>query len=342
MTEVDAAAARYARVQAVMARHGVGALCVATPHLATFAAGARRVQVAGSGGTTPWVVVLAGAPAAFVFTTDPDGTPAWMPRAHVEPLRWDRVRQLARIADLVAGTSGTVACDVVAPALRDVLQGRELVDAAPVIAEATAPRTAGEIAAIGRALAAARAALGAATGVLAPGATSSTVLAALSRAMSPAGARFPLFEAIVRRDGVRLGSQDSFRDGDVIGVDVGLVLDGHAGVVADTVGCGRADVTAARRSWFRALCAIAKRCRAGTSLAALRDAAVDARATSDDGLLAHGLGVGIEDPLVDGDGGDQTLRAGTVLVLAPRLGVFRASRALVVTDGAPRWLEPAP
>jgi hypothetical protein len=36
------------------------------------------------------------------------------------------------------------------------------------------------------------------------------------------------------------------------------------------------------------------------------------------------------------------LRAGTVLVLAPVVGAFRATRALLVTDGTPRWLEDEP
>ena len=38
----------------------------------------------------------------------------------------------------------------------------------------------------------------------------------------------------------------------------------------------------------------------------------------------------------------EPLRPGTVLVLAPVVGGFRATRALVVTDGSPRWLEEAP
>jgi hypothetical protein len=61
------------------------------------------------------------------------------------------------------------------------------------------------------------------------------------------------------------------------------------------------------------------------------------------GLLAHGLGVGIEPPLVDlHEAREGVLRAGTVLVLAPVVGDVRASRALVVRDGAPHWLEAAP
>src|SRR5262245_57657157 len=95
--EADAARARHGRVLAAMERHGVGALLIGTPHLGAFAAGARRVRVAGSGGTVPWVAIVAGAPAPTVFTPDPDGAPGWTPRESVEPLRWDRAAQLARL-----------------------------------------------------------------------------------------------------------------------------------------------------------------------------------------------------------------------------------------------------
>src|SRR5437899_2364343 len=52
---------RYGRVQAAMARQNVGTLLLATPHLALFASGARRVQVAGSGGAVPTAAHLVAA-----------------------------------------------------------------------------------------------------------------------------------------------------------------------------------------------------------------------------------------------------------------------------------------
>jgi len=317
--------ARYTRVQAAMARHGVGALLLATPHLATFASGARRVQVAGSGGTVPWVVVLAGAPSAVVFTTDPDGVPGWMPRAAIEPLRWDRSRQLACIAALVADVDGRVACDVFAPALSAALSGRTFVDAAPLLAEAVAPRSAVEVDAVAGALAVARRAVDASAHAVASGVA---IAESVARAAEHA-AGFPLAETMVRRVG------------DLLQLEVALYAAGHAGVAGDTAGCG-VDVSDRRRAWAEALCAVAKRARDGASTGALRAAARDAGVGAT-GLLAHGLGVGIEPPLVDlAADDDAPLRAGTVLVLAPEIGGFRATRALLVTERAPRWIEPAP
>jgi len=334
----DPAAARYARVQAAMARHGLDALCLATPHLAAFASGARRVRVAGSGGMIPWVVILAGAPSAVVFTTDPDGAPAWMPREAVEPLRWDRDRQLARIAELIPDGS-TVGGDLLWP-WWEPLAGRRFVDATPVLAEATGPRTPQEIDAIGNALAAARTGLRSAAAAVMPGATAAEITARFAAAMSDPGAGFPLHEGLVRRNGAMLdGALDA---GDTVGLEFGLWLDGHAGIAADTLRCGGEELTAMRRVWFGTLCSIAGRCRAGVSVGELRDAARAAGA-GQEGLLAHGLGVGIEPPLVDLARDDDTrLRADTVLVLAPAVGSFRASRACVVTERGHRWLEPAP
>jgi Xaa-Pro aminopeptidase len=339
----DPAAERWARVQAAMARHGVGALCLATPHLAAFASGARRVQVAGSGGTMPWVVVAAGAPSAVVFTTDPDGVPPWMPRDAVEPLSWDRDRQVARIVALVGATRGAVACDVLAPPLRAALAGRTLVDAAALLAEAAAPRAASELAAIGRALAAARAGLRAAVAAIVPGATRADVHARFAEAMSGSGAGFPLGEPILRRAGSLVEADASLGAGDLVTLEVGVWVEGHAGVAGDTVACGGGDLAAPRRAWRGALCAAAKRCRAGTPVRELRAAAAREGARPE-GLLAHGLGVGIEPPLVGAEEDDdgESIRAGAVLVLGPTVGAFRATRALVVTERSYRWLEPSP
>jgi Xaa-Pro dipeptidase len=340
VTATDPARARYGRVQAAMARHGVGALLLATPHHAAFASGARRVQVAGSGGPVPWVVVPAGAPSATIFTTDPDGAPAWMARAAVEPLCWVRDRQLARIQALVAPTAGAIACDVWAPALVALAGAlsRPLVDAAPLLADAAGPRSAVELAAIERALAAAR------TGVRAAvaGAGEGSVAAMLARAaatMSAAGAGFPVGEGLAWRDGARLAAKVPVGAAERIALEWGVYVDGHAGVAGDTVGAPEA----ARRRWFEVLCALAKRCRAEAPTAELRAAARAAGAGQLGGLVAYGLGVGIEPPFVDLERDDGTaLAAGTVLVLAPVVDGFRATRALVVEPRGHRWLEPAP
>ena len=327
-----------------MARRGVGALLLATPHLAAFASGARRVQVAGSGSALPSVVIVTGAPSAVVFTADPDGAPSWMARAAVEPLAWDRERALRRLAELVAPAPGKVACDVFSPALRQAI-GRPLVDAAPLVAEAAAPRTADEIAAVQTALRAARAGLRAAVRAAAPGAAVSALVAGFAASMSRSGAGFPLGEGLVWRTGprfVRLPATAALAAGDVVALELGLYHGGHAGVAADTVAVGGGDLTAARRAWFAALCALAKRCRPGATAADLRAAAIGAGARQE-GLLAHGLGVGIEPPFVDLEGEDaEPVRPGMVLVLAPVVDGFRATRALVVTGGSPRWLEGAP
>lgn len=328
------AAARLVRVREAMARRGVGALLLAAPHHATFATGARRVQLAGSGGSVPWAVVrTTGAP--VVFTTDPDGAGACV----VEPLAWDRERTFARIAALLADLPGTVACDVHAPALAAAL-GRELVDAAPVLADAVAPRTRAELDAVAAALAAARDGVRRACAAAAPGRRAADLVAAFAGAMPAAGAGFPTGEPLVWRSGVRLAPDVPFARDDVVALETGVWRAGHAGVAGDTVVVGGAPPD--RRAWSAALCAVAKACRAGATAADVAAAATAAGAGAF-GLLAHGLGVGVEPPFVELDAPeDAPLRAGTVLVLAPVAGAFRATRALVVTDGAPHWLEPAP
>jgi Xaa-Pro aminopeptidase len=352
MTE-EPAFARYRRVQAAMARRGVGALVLATPHLGAFASGARRVQVAGSGGTLPWVVVTAGASAAVVFTPDPDGAPAWMPRASVKPLRWERGAQLARIAELIAPTAGAVATDVLGPALAETLGaaafGRSLVDAAPLLAEAAAPRSAAEVEVIVRALAAARAGLAAAAAGVRAGATVASVVARFAATMSRTRAGFPLSEGLCWRAGrrlVRLAPDDRLEEDDAVALELGLWVGGHAGVAGDTVATAGDVLAGLRAQWAEAAEALAAHCRAGASAADLRAGAAAAGAVETD-LLAHGLGVGLEAPHIGLDGDDAVrLADGTVLVLAPVVAsgvrAFRATRALLVLEGASRWLEPPP
>ena len=236
---------------------------------------------------------------------------------------------------------GAVACDVLAPALRDALAGRALVDAAPVLADAVAPRSAAEVAAVAGALAAARAALRAAATAVAPEGVAADVWARSAATMAEYGAGFPLHEGLVRRAGRDVRPDERFVRGDVVQLELGLCVREHAGVAADTVGCD-VDVSALRRRWDGALCALASTCRDGASTRALREAAVRAGADAS-GLVVHGLGVGIEPPLVDlDDDADVQLHAGTVLVLAPVVAGFRATRALLVTERAHRWVEPAP
>jgi hypothetical protein len=333
---------RLARVQAAMARHGVGALLLATPSLGAFASGARRVQVAGGGGGLPWVVVAAGAPSPVVFTTDPDGAPDWMPRAAVEPLRWDRDAALGRLRALVAPTAGAVACDVFSPAVAEAVAalGRPLVDAAPLVAEAVAGKSAREVVLVAGALAAARDALGRAVHAAVPGATPAACVAAFARAMPAHGAGFPLHAGLFWRGGRRLDAGAVLDAGAPLALELGLWARGHAGVAGTTVTPGGGADGARRRRVGEALSALAARCRAGGTTADVRAAAPGVTAY---GPLAWGLGVGCEPPVVHLDGDDAApLHAGTVLVLAPVVDGFRATRALLVRDGAPRWLEPAP
>ena len=343
---VRAVRARYGRVQAAMARRGVGVLLLATPHLGAFASGARRVQVAGSGAAVPWVVVPADAPAAIVFTPDPDGAPPWMPAAHVEPLCWDRARQLARLAALVAPTRGAIACDVWSPAVRTLAGQRPLVDAAPLVAEATAPRTSDEIALVVRALAVTRRSLAAALAAVAPGTSVAALVACAARAMAADGAGFPLATARVWKMApaglVRLAPDAVLGAHDVLALETALWVDGHAGVAGGTTASDGRDAPAARHAWMAASDVLAERCRTGATTATVRAVAAAAGAGRV-GLVAHGLGVGVEPPYVRLEGDDAVpLAAGTVLVLAPVVAGFRATRALVVTDTGGRWLEDTP
>src|SRR5205823_8711305 len=111
---------------------------------------------------------------------------------------------------------------------------------------------------------------------------------------------FPLHEGRVRRAGRDVRPDERFVRGDVVQLEFGVWLREHAAIAAGTVGCD-VDLSASRRQWDEALCALAAACRDGASTRALRETAERVGADAH-GLLVHGLGVGIEPPLVDLDG----------------------------------------
>src|SRR5439155_154228 len=149
------------------------------------------------------------------------------------------------------------------------------------LAEAAAPRTAGEVEEVQTALRAARSALRVACRAAAPGAPVAALVAGFAASMSGFGAGFPLGEGLVWRTGpgfVRLPATTALAAGDVIALELGLYLHCHAGLAGVTVAVGGGDLAAARRAWFVALCDLAKRCRPGATAADLRAAAIAAGA----------------------------------------------------------------
>src|SRR5439155_1207426 len=113
-----------------------------------------------------------------------------------------------------------------------------------------APRPAGEVAAIAAALAVARAGLAAAAAAVRPGATPAHLVAAFGESMAAARCGFPLAEGLVWRASsrfTRLAPGEPFSPGELLALEFGVYLDGHAGVAGGSVVCDGSPPSTLRR-----------------------------------------------------------------------------------------------
>ncbi len=314
---IDAAAAeRYARLARALDVGGIDALLLSRWTHGVLVSGARRVQVGGSGGGAPWVVVTRGRPAPIVFTTDPDGRPPWLPVECVRPFAWDPESLVRQIADLVresrrgvvAGTR--IAYDVLSVAMLErlggALPGARFEDAGDLLYAARGPKSAAEIERLADAAAKAERATVAAGLVVTRGGSGRSAVAAAYRQMSADGVGFPLAEVEVsalRIDGRRarlLRYNDAPSGRFFVVVDVALSVGGVAGRCIRTFLHGLPAMPPGdtrTRDWRRAVDGLRAVACPGATPGAMRTAAVDT-VIPPGGLLAHGLGVGIEPPYV--------------------------------------------
>jgi len=309
---------RYHRLQAAMHAARVDAVLLSRWTHGFAVSGARRVQVGGSGGGVPWVVVTRGAPAPHVFTPDPDGLPDWIPAEAVHPLCWAPEALARVVAEICARTEPgrelCVAYDVLSVGmlgrLARELPGARFEDVQPLLAEVRSAKSDTEVAALRDAHDRARRAAAAAGAALRPGCGAADVEAAAYEQMALDGIGFPLAEIglwVVALGSPTLASRraGTFTVGARLIVDVVVSDGGVCGRALRTFVCGRSPTVeeqALGRCWRDAVEGIARVLRPGCRAEQLREA-IDAVASPDGGvasveLLAHGVGIGIEPPFV--------------------------------------------
>lgn len=347
---------RFGRVVAAMERRGVDLLLLSRSANANYVSGARRVQVAGSGGFVPWAVVRAGEPAPWVYTPDLDGVPAWM-NGRGRPLLWDPARLVADIRAIGGEGRTRLAADVVSPRFLRMLEAAfpEAVwlDGDVVVAEAREVKDADELACVEHAARVARATLARVIGAVRPGARERDLAAVYLEAAIEEGAGFLAHEGSFRVSGAgappgRLTGERALREGDLVSLEVAVVVAGYQGESAATVAHGDPSpgIRALARRWREGLAAIVSACRAGADEATIRAALP--RDLSGTPYLLHGIGTGVEAPVLDlrGDAAGFPLRSGMTLVLTPAIfdpvaGSIRGSETVVVGSAGARSLSPA-
>lgn len=219
-----------------------------------------------------------------------------------------------------------------------------------------AVKTAGEVAALGRATRALLDAVEATLGACTDGMTEREAALVFEQAVLAVGAR-PLFTVLAFGPHTAypnaVPGDRPLRRGDLIRFDVGAAVDGYCADIARTASFGEpaATVRAAYRAILAGQDAAVAACRPGATAAAVFAAAVGA--TQRAGLphyrrhhVGHGIGLEVYEPPLLADGVETPLEAGMVFeVETPYyevgLGGLQVEDTVVVTASGPRLLCPA-
>jgi hypothetical protein len=128
--------AQYARLQSVMAAHGIDAFLLTQPGACAFAAGHDRVGVHNGGIGSPSVVVPAtGDP--HILTTNPDGALHIDP-SRVHPQNWRPGLLAEAIEEWIGRPNATVGLDIISPSTLRRLQAtsrHRFIDGSAVLAQ---------------------------------------------------------------------------------------------------------------------------------------------------------------------------------------------------------------
>jgi Xaa-Pro aminopeptidase len=205
---------------------------------------------------------------------------------------------------------------------------------------------------------------------VAPDATEVGLKARCEAAIAAHGTTLPGFEPFVcatpRSDSGtppspplrRSVTADALPAGSLVAASGSVLYGGYEGVATRTWPCAGPGAVPSdaqvdlHRRWRAAVDAMTARCTPGTPPAALRDAWLATGEALPPALLAHGIGLGMEPPIVGGalgpDGSDaDPLRNGSTLVVQgyvwePGVGGYLGADTVLVTDDGPVTLSRMP
>ena len=320
---------RRSKVLAGMDRAGLDALMVGGVGNVRYVSGARQLGRAGVLPFAPAAVVVRSTGRVHLLSTWDEGVPPEIGLDDLYGLSWNPVNLLASIA-AIPGLSEArrLGTDGLTPMFTDLLTSAfpsaELLDAAAVLADARRVKTPDELTCVEVAAAIAESALTALEDALAPGVTERQLLGAYYHHVASRGAPTAPTEAVCfatpSAGPVRVGSLVSDRpiqEGELVVLAPGALYAGYeAGLARTRVAGGTATPASARLASRCAgsMDALLGACRAGNTGADLYRAWQDAGNPESAAPLAHGLGLGVEPPLIGmGRGHDAILEDGMVL-----------------------------
>ncbi|HEY7136646.1 MAG TPA: M24 family metallopeptidase [Acidimicrobiia bacterium] len=364
---------RLERCLAEMERHDVDALVLHREGNARYVSGARRLWRAVVTAFTPSCVVVRATGQVHLMSTWDDGIPAEIPNQNLYGLSWNPRNYVAALqaVDGLAdarrlGVDGMSA--LFSGMLPAVAPNATLVDGERVMRAARMVKTPDELGCIRTAVAIAEGAMSDTLDAIEPGVPERDLVAAFQQRMTDFGVTTPATEgtfcATPREQPAganpaiaplrQIVFDRPVRAGELIACSAGVLYAGYEGAVGRTWPClgPGATVTDGQRALHdrahTVLDALAAQCHAGRTTADLRQAA---RATGEPlppVPLAHGVGLGVEAPLVGGALGpelpaEEPLVPGMVLALTayawePGVGGYLGREMVAITDAEPERL----
>jgi Xaa-Pro aminopeptidase len=316
-----------------MADAGIDALILGREANARYVSGARRLWLANARAFAPGCVLVAATGDVHLLSTSDDGVPPDVPIDHLYAITWNPTNLMARL-NAIPGLAAAhrVGVDGLTPFMESLLTNTfpnaELVDGQSVMLAARRQKLPAEVDAIRNAVTIATEALATAITTARPGIRERDLLARFEQRMCELGTTTPAFEGTFGRV---FPSDRVLASGDRIVLDAGVLADGYEGGLARTIVCGHSQPeTTPADDLFTTLLGAVKPGATGVDLWAAWDATGVARPTQP---VAHGVGLGLEPPVVGAD--DDPLAAGmTISLRAEADGWVRRDTVLVTDDGA--------
>ena len=347
---------RRRRLFDALAAEAMDALVLGRPANVRYATGARQLWRAGCAPFGPACVVVRETQRVHLLSVWDEGVPPEIDHEDLYPLTWNPANLMAALK-AIPGVAGarSVGTDGLTPmfahSLRDLAPSAELVDGAPALWRARRTKTTDELACLRTAAALAEAALQGMRQRVEPGVSERQLVAAYYECIGSLGVPAPPSESVAFATPTRGTVSFRFvpgdrraRDGALVVLCPGAIYAGYEADVGTTVLAGASAPQGAG--------ALADRCRRGPDglLEACHPGATGAdlsRVWQQTGerlppvVLAHGLGLGVEPPVVGlGRGMSDVLVEGSVLCVQSWVGeegtggCLERATVLITADGA--------
>jgi Xaa-Pro dipeptidase len=333
-------------------------LILGRPGDIAFATGVRSLFTSGSRPYFVGCVIVRAADHVHVLADYDDGVPAEIPHDQILGRAWNPLITYARVAEIPGlaearriGSAGT--STGVAALLAKLAPAAEVVDARRLVQAARARKSAAEAAVIEIACTLAEAGLTAMARELRPGMTTRRLAGRYCERLGQLGVTVVPDGLVASRTAgdVYGGLDDSpLAEGDLVSLSPSVTYGGYDATLARTVVVGGSPTPAVAKLRDRvveSLREVVTACVTGATGAELARRWASAGESPFGAPLAHGIGVGIEEPIIGtGLGADEVLTEGMVLAVQgwvrdEAVGSWLHREMLQVTAARPRLLTRA-